>query len=65
MAFPHLQLPIDSVMKDALTNFFSAFPDLDVEVVEQIGEEDLVSTLKIFTERVPTQREGSGGFTPM
>ena len=35
-------------MKDTLRSFFLAFPDLDVEVVEQIGEEDLVSTLKIF-----------------
>ena len=35
-------------MKDALKSFFSAFPDLDVEVVEQIAEGDLVSTLKMF-----------------
>ena len=35
-------------MKDALENFFGAFPDLDVVVLEQIAEGDLVSTLKLF-----------------
>lgn len=35
-------------MKDALENFFRAFPDLNVVVFEQIAEGDLVSTLKLF-----------------
>ena len=35
-------------MKDELENFFRALPDLNVEVLEQIPEDNLVSTLKTF-----------------